>query len=87
MTGSPVLSHQTVIDVERAHRRVGILRKETGFPLAAVAGLSISPEAGELTEKLALVRVSGGPRARCLLYDRRYPRVKAGLDLALPQML
>ncbi|MEW6045180.1 MAG: hypothetical protein AB1609_01660 [Bacillota bacterium] len=47
-------------DVERAHRRAGILRKVTGFALAAVAGLSISPEAGELAERLGVVRVSDG---------------------------
>ena len=44
-------------DVERAYRRAAILQKVTGLALAAVAGVSITPEARELAEKLGVFRV------------------------------
>lgn len=47
-------------DVERAHRRAGRLQKATGLALAAVAGVSILPEARQLAETLGVIRVTDG---------------------------
>ncbi|MBE3599225.1 MAG: hypothetical protein IMX02_10710 [Limnochordaceae bacterium] len=47
-------------DVERAHRRAGRLQKVTGLALAAVAGVSVLPEARQLAERLGVIRVTDG---------------------------
>lgn len=47
-------------DVERAHRRAGVLQRVVGLAVPAVAGRSITPEARELAEKLGVVRVTDG---------------------------
>ena len=47
-------------DVERAHRRAERLKKATGLVMAAVAGVSILPEARQLAETLGVIRVTDG---------------------------
>ena len=48
-------------DVERAHRRAGILRKATDeAALAAVAGVAMTPDARQLAEELGVIQVTDG---------------------------
>ncbi|MBE3583908.1 MAG: hypothetical protein IMX01_07345 [Limnochordaceae bacterium] len=47
-------------DVERAHRRAATLQKVTGAAIAAVAGVSILPQAKELSDTLGVTRVTDG---------------------------